>query len=213
MGKTAGHLALSGLIIAAATVAGANVVLSGLRLQVTERERVLHTIWAETATLAESGDMAVADALTLRANEDSGRPIHSFAPSALVYLSNERPKPEVPEPPPTLAEIRRYSEDFTNEAMEGDVLLLGEGSDIHTEVGDEATLDSERLIWSSRYERLIVPVPFRQTNLTEAGEVVITGVALSVDNDFLDWTYFSQPDSEILLEYAAHPEKAPSVEE
>lgn len=213
MGKTAGHLALSGLIVAAAAAAGANVVLSGLRLQVTERERILHTIWAETATLSEEGDMALANNLTLRANEETERAIHSFAPRAHVYLSNERPKPEIPEPPPDLAQIHRYSEDFSNEAAEGDVLLLGDGSDITTEVGSEATLDSERLIWSSRYDRLIVPVPFRQTNRTESGEVVITGIALSVDNDFRDWTYFGRSDTEILLEYIAHPEEVPPVEE
>lgn len=205
MAKTLRHLALSGLILGVLGVAHGNVTLTGLRIQVTEEDRILHNIHSETASLSGDRSMVEARALTLSANEDTTQTITSFAPRALVHLGGDRTPPAETAPAPSLDEIYFYDRNFSSEAVEGDVLLLGEGNQIETNVGDSATLHSERLIWSALYERLLIPVPFRQTNQLPGGEVVIVGEALSVDHDFREWTYFALPESDIEFEYSAAP--------
>lgn len=205
MAKTVRHLALSGLILGAVGVAQGNVALTGLDIQVSEGKRILHNIEADSATITEDRRMVEAIAMTLSANEDTTQTVTSFAPRALVHLGDERVRLEEGEPAPSLEQIFNYDRNFRTEGVEGDVLLLGEGTIIETRVGDTGLLESERLIWSSRYDRLLIPVPFRQTNQLPSGEVTIDGEALSVDRDFREWTYFALPESDVELVYTAPP--------
>jgi hypothetical protein len=196
---TARRIAAVAGLCALAGLGHANVELTGVRLEASERDRILQQVSAERATMTEDRRMVVARGLTFFANASTTETITCKAPLALLPLTPPERATSVPIPL-QVSEFRKYAREFDTMGRRGDVLLRGEGTTFRTVIGERGFLETSELLWSARHHRLYIPVPFRQEINRGTGRVSITGDALSVDQSFREWVYFAGDDEDMTMD-------------
>lgn len=212
MGKAVHYIALAtGLIAAGATGAAAqDLRLTGIDLTATSGTLELHRVRAATAVLNSTSTQILTDELEFVANAGERGPLVARADYGFVAVDGTRPPSAEPLPRPSFDEILEYRRRFTQEATYGDVLLDGRDGQAEAKLGQESAILSKEIIWSEHYGRILIPEQFQQlSSMADGGQFKATGVGLSVDREFNQWTYFGDDENpcRLVIERGQAPQK------
>ena len=215
LGKALKHLSVP-FLIAFATVAGAQVTsmgtieLTGVTLSVTSGTLELQHVVAQKAYLGGSNSTIVVEDLDVVTKEEGRPEINAQAEEGTIVLGAPKGKAEDRKRAPSQQEILEYGRNFTALAANGDMMLSGTTKPASGHMGDQGSIESKKIIWSDKYDRVIIPEPFKQHGKGGDGTIVdVEGAALSVDRSFTDWTYFtdSNQGGNLVLGGASAPDK------
>jgi len=85
-------------------------------------------------------------------------------------------------------------------------MLQGDKAPASAEIPGESFLRSQVIIWSQRFNCVVIPTVFDQlATLPQGGTMSLSGDALSVDRNFRRWTFYSAPGKPIRLEFKPQP--------
>ncbi len=211
------HAALTGGLIAglAATAHAQkfqNLVVTGVDLKTTSGTLVVQRVTAEEAVMSDDGLRVITSKLQLTSFlDDEGGKIKATAPGGEIVVGGEKIVWEPSIPKPDYFSIKYYGTEFSTSGARGDVLLVGnDEEDVVAEIGERATVNAPALIWSKRHNRFLVPRPFDQVGVIGSGdEIHISAAALSADEFFHEWIYYTAEDESIVIEYT-RPEQETS---
>lgn len=209
MGKTIRHAAVALLaflhLIGLGSVSA--IEMTKVDLTTTSGTLLLQRMFSEEAVLSQDGTHVFAKQISLTMRIGRDQMVRAEAPEGLVIVGGremaKRPTAEIP-----YRDILSYNSNFENAAAPGDILLDGKGKPTVASIGDTGKLSSEKLVWSDRYERFIIPAIFSQEGAVGSdGRMTVTGSAMATDQSFMQWTYYTDGKTAavITLERPASP--------
>ena len=182
--------------------AHASITIEGLRLQSSTRGTVTREASAAFAELGEDRRQIIARDLVLNVTVGTTETMTTAAPRAILMIGDGQPTAE--DATPDLDQVRHYADEFGQQASKGDFLLQGLDKPIDVLFGTRGSISAEQMIWSVRYNRMIVPRPFRQVLEVGGAELILEGDGLMVDQEFREWNYLVEPGNESTLTYENH---------
>lgn len=184
--------------------------LTQVTLSVTSGTLELQHVNAKEAFMADRASKVVVSDLDIEAAEPGRPTIKAQAEQGTIVIGAPKARETDRVHPPTQAQILAYGRDFESLAANGDIMLSGVTKPASGRVDNQGSIESNRIIWSDKYDRVIIPEPFKQEGKGKDGSTVyVEGAALSVDRGFTNWEYFTDKERSGLLKLggAGAPEK------
>lgn len=196
LAKTPRHTPFSLLIAFAILLVASRLCameMTGVDLVTTSGTLELQRVSAAEAQLSDDGIRIDTKQLTLSLSLSADRKVSATAPEGIIIVGGEE-KPSLDGTASAKAayeQMKAYGSDFLANSGPGDLLLDGKGKSTVATFGDDGQVSAEKLIWSDRIGKFILPGQFVQTGHIDADtHVNVTGAAVSIDQAFRNWTYY-----------------------
>ncbi len=169
------------------------IEMTSVDLVTTSGTLEVQRVTAGEAVLSDDGTRINTQKLSLSVRATGDRLIHASAPEGVVIVGGEEKKaPSNRSRRLGLQEIMKYGSDFADNAGPGDILLDGKGEGAVATLGEDGEIRADQLIWSDRLSRFLLPGNFKQQgSMGVDTSMRVTGAAVTVDQDFRNWTYYS----------------------
>ncbi|MEO8377767.1 MAG: hypothetical protein ABI579_08850, partial [Candidatus Sumerlaeota bacterium] len=160
-------------------------------------------ISAREAVLSADGARIDTKELNLSLQLAEDRKVSADAPEGIIIVGGDDKKPlakELAKAKTPYDQMMAYGANFLANSGPGDLLLNGKGRPTVARFGDDGEVSSEKLIWSDKLAKFILPGQFKQSGHVSADtNVSVTGAAVAIDQQFRNWTYYGDEKNPAII--------------
>ncbi|MCC6546938.1 hypothetical protein IT570_07190 [Candidatus Sumerlaeota bacterium] len=168
--------------------------MTGVDLVTTSGTLELQRVSAAEAVLSDDGVRIDTKELTLSLRLGENRNVSAKAPEGIIIVGGEENNSVSAakgSEKTSFKQMMAYGDDFLGHCGPGDLLLDGKGQPTVARFGDDGEVSSDKLIWSDKLAKFILPGQFKQSgHVTADTHVNVTGAAVAIDQAFRNWTYY-----------------------